>query len=347
MRFKYSKPGIDIIPETLERTKQDKALLHGQMTAISHLKKQPLRNCCILCHDSLEQAALFTHRQLAYYLCCRCHHIQSQHIPSEAYPTDTPAGLSFLDVYPKLNTEQFVFRQNRIYKPKYDWIRESLIEFGINEKEIQQKSFLELGAGAGYFLATLKDAGIKHFKGIEQNNFLCNIGNAHLGGNYIQHHQETLSSAIVCHEAQIYIAFFVLEHIQDVKDFFKKLSLAKKGTILVFSVPVFSFATLLESAFEFHAGRNLDNAFHVQLYTDDSIAYALNMAGFSIINQWLFGQDMSDLQRLLTVQLNNRYPPYLEKMMQAKLSAMQDSLQSHIDYAQFCDSRHLICIKEK
>jgi 2-polyprenyl-3-methyl-5-hydroxy-6-metoxy-1,4-benzoquinol methylase len=344
MRFKYSKPSIDVSPESIELAKIDRPILEGQRKAASFLQKQPRRSHCLLCQSSLAQVTPFNHRGLDYFLCSHCHHIQSQHLPTPSYPTDTE-GLSFADVYPKLNSEQYLFRQNRIYKPKLDWMIEALTADGMSLSELQAKSWFEFGVGAGYFLSAVKDQGIQHFNGVEMNSDLCGIANNYLGKPCVYHHEASLTGALAKYPADVYVAFFVLEHIQDAGEFFKQLAQSPVGTIFVFSVPVFSFATLLESAFAQHAGRNLDNALHIQLYTDDSIRYALMQAGFTITHQWLFGQDAGDLRRVLTIELQERYPEYLQSIMSEKLTHLLDPLQQSIDQAHFTDSRHIICRK--
>lgn len=346
MRFKYSKPSIDISTEYTGLAKIDKSIRDGQYKAANYLKQAPLRSNCLLCTHSLAQAELFSHRSSDYFLCSQCQHIQSKHLPTSIYPADTPEGMSFLDVYPELTTEQFQSRQHRIYQPKFNWIVESLIEYGFTTEEIRQKSWLELGSGAGYFLACLKDFAAKAFNGIERNEDLCGIANRHLKNNHTMCHKLSLANAIENFSADIYAAFFVLEHVPDAHLLFKALGASKPGTIFAFAVPMFSFSTLLEAAFDTHAGRNLDNALHVQIYTEDSLNYALKMAGFKVINQWLFGQDIGDLRRLLSIRLENNYPKYLSKIMDSKLCSLLDTLQASVDQAQFCDSRHIVCIKE-
>lgn len=346
MRFKYSKPSIDISTEYTGLAKIDKSIRDGQYKAADYLKQEPLRSNCLLCTQALVQADIFSHRSLDYFLCNQCHHIQSKYLPTSLYPTDTPDGLSFLDVYPELTTEQFQSRQSRIYQPKFNWILESLLEYGFTIDEIQQKSWLELGSGAGYFLACLKDFSVKQFNGLEKNEDLCGIANRYLQSHHAHPHTTSLASAVENWPADIYAAFFVLEHVQDAHLFFNALKASKPGTIFAFAIPMFSLSTLLETAFETHAGRNLDNALHVQLYTEDSLNYALKMAGFKVINQWLFGQDVGDLRRLLSIQLENNYPKYLSNIMDNRLSTLLDTMQASVDQAQFCDSRHIICIKE-
>ncbi len=347
MRTNYSKSSADVSLETTVLTKVDSNILASQLGAAQSLKTRPIRTHCLLCQSELNYSSNFAHRELVYLLCENCHHVQSQNVPTLEYPTDTPNGIGFLDVYPKLDEQQYRFRQNRVYKPKCDWIINSLIDAGFSLSTLQKKSWLEMGAGAGYFLNALKEYQIDNFKGVEKNSDLCGISNSYLGTNRVYPHQTSLQDVFEKYKADIYVAFFVLEHIQDAFEFFQTLAQCKIGTIFIFSVPVFSFATLLETAFEYQAGRNLDNALHTQIYTEDSIKYALKLAGFKVINQWLFGQDSADLKRVISLQAEKKYPPYLANMMHEKLNQLLDPLQEAIDKAHFCDARHLICIKEQ
>lgn len=346
MQTRYSKPSVDIRRE-FERLKQvDGNILSRQREASQHLTPQPIREHCLLCRHKLEHASCFHHRSVTYILCEECQHIQSQHQPSDAYPLDTPAGIGFDEVYPDQSDAAYHSRKTRVYEPKWQWILDALLTAGLTEDNIRQKHWLELGAGAGYFLSCLQSFGIDNLTGIEKDRTLMAIGNEKLKANIIQYHDASIDSAIKTHPADVYCAFFVLEHVPDLYSFFQALSHCPKGTLFAFSVPTFGLSTLLESAFNDHAGRNLDNALHVQSFTNESISYALKIAGYHMISQWIFGQDTDDLKRLLSLKLDTIYPAPMRSFIESKLSELVDPLQAVIDKAHFSDSRHILCIKE-
>ena len=71
-----------------------------------------------------------------------------------------------------------------------------------------------------------------------------------------------------------------------------------KSKYLYLSLPLFSFSTFLEHAFQNIYPRQLGGA-HTHLYTKKSIKYFVKKYRFKIIGQWWFGQDFIDLKRSL------------------------------------------------
>jgi hypothetical protein len=118
-----------------------------------------------------------------------------------------------------------------------------------------------------------------------------------------------------------------------------------KGTAFLFSVPTFGFSTILESSFNHYAARNLDSLVHTQLYTESSLRYCLKLAGFEMTAQWVFGQDTSDLLRLLLVSLKGKYPEFLLRSVKESLMKIQDPVQKVLDKNLLADSRHVLAIK--
>jgi hypothetical protein len=52
-----------------------------------------------------------------------------------------------------------------------------------------------------------------------------------------------------------------------------------------------------------------DGIVHRQLYTDESIRHAVALGGFTIVAEWVFGQDADDLSRFLLQNLKDKYSP--------------------------------------
>ncbi len=137
----------------------------------------------------------------------------------------------------------------------------------------------------------------------------------------------------------------MLEHLDDPSGLIKTLRNKPTGTIFVFSVPTFGFATILESVFHDYAARNLDSVVHRQLYTDKSICYLLKQIDYEPISQWVFGQDTDDLVRILIKNISNYYDSKIINHIKYKLNNLIDPIQNSIDRELFSDSRHIIAIK--
>lgn len=343
MSESFSKPLSNILQETNRLTLNDKVIKLQQEKTSKILTTQPNRVCCMLCSTEIFEENSFLHRGIQYVQCVQCRHIQTRTTLPVNFPYSSD-GIGFDSIYPELDCDEYESRRKRVYDPKLDWILKNLDFVGDKPFDWLETSWMELGSGAGYFLSALKDRGVASIAGIEKNSSLAKFSNRILG-NVVVHSQIELADAFVHYPAQIYVAFFVLEHIDDAKYFWDKLSKLPRGTIFVFSVPIFGFATLLESIFHEHAARNLDSVLHTQLYTDESLKYSLQTAGFKKIAQWTFGQDAQDFLRLCLMKLETCYS---EKMMidiSQKLNNILDPMQNMLDENYFSDARHIMAVK--
>lgn len=336
----YSKPSKDIQLEADVIASNDKVLLQEQSRFSEALKAFPLRQCCLLCKTPVATPSTFVHRGIEYLSCEVCSHVQTKaYVPNDFPQTHEPDAIDYAKIYGQPDEAAYLSRVERVYEPKRKWIFDSITGRG----DLRDKKWVELGCGAGYFLKSLQQAGVKRFTGYEQNQALVSQGSYFVDQIKQQPFDSNLIKSL---DVDVLVAFFVLEHVQNAFDFWQSLAQLKSGTLFVFSVPTFSFSTVLESAFDNYAARNLDNGLHTQLYTDNSIDYALSLAGFDKLATWYFGQDASDLVRLLLGKLQGKYHKNLLKQHQSKLNSLVDSLQQAIDQNQFCDARHIIGVKE-
>lgn len=342
MHIKYSKPAGDIQVEEVELINLENELIEGQRKACSVLAQSAERKHCNLCHSSFEstQGEHFLHRNIKFVKCPHCDFIQSFNNPSEEFHQCVKSILGFNKIYPELKDKDFISRRDRVYKPKLEWIKENF------PGSLKNKKWFEIGTGAGYFLSALQQDGIEIFSGIDQEKKLVDMANQKLGGNFVLYNQGCASKILQTTDAQVYVAFFVLEHLEDLKEFFRELSSKPKGTIFIFAVPLFGLATLLENSLLDHAARNLDGMTHTQIFTDRSINYGLKEAGYKIISQWVFGQDILDLRRYLLTKLTGKYPARMMEEITQKIDSLVDPMQQAADTTFFADARHIIAIKE-
>lgn len=344
MRIDYSKSLDDIGPERTERLQHSSEKYAHQVNTARHLLDFPPRKRCILC-DAVLVGDKFQHRSLPFIQCARCNHVQSLVLPPKNYPRDVSAGNEFRNVYQKLTPPAYEDRKNRVYRPKLEWIKECLLERGYTHDYLRRAFWLEFGSGAGYFISCLQDEGVGKCLGLEADEALVEMSRDFTPEGSCCHYKRSLTEALSDHRAEIYSAFFVLEHIEDLHAFFERLRTVPKGTIFIFSVPVFGLSCLLEGIFEDLYARNLDGVFHTQLFTDDSIAYGLGLADFSMVAKWIFGQDAEDLHRFIYQKLHERYPRQLLNQISGNLSVLENPLQSVLDQNGLADQRHIIAIK--
>jgi 2-polyprenyl-3-methyl-5-hydroxy-6-metoxy-1,4-benzoquinol methylase len=345
VRIDFSKPLGDVSKESSKHFDNNEVLLDRQRQISERLNFCEMRPKCVVCEHSLLGVASFKHRFIDYVKCSFCGHIQSKAQPPEGYPTRLENGLTFSQIYPELTAEEYESRKKRIYTPKLEWALNCHQDLRLNKEELLKSTWLELGCGAGYFLGALADVGVKNFLGLENDLGLMNIANKILKKNAVRHFQNSLAKAVSEYRADIYVAFFVLEHIEDTKCFFEAMRKQRKGTILFFSVPTYGFGTILESAFNHYFARSLDSVVHTQLFTDSSIKYCLDHADYEMVAQWIFGQDSNDLLRMIITSLEGNYPEPLYHTIYQKIMALQDPIQNIIDKHQLADSRHILAIK--
>ncbi len=341
----YSKPSSDIASEFESIYQTNDALLEEQSLTAQALRHYPLRSHCMLCGTPVSKASKMTHRKVDYLHCLTCSHVQSVHEPANDYPeSHRPNFLNFESIYQQPTLDAFLSRRARVYSPKLDWV---LSEFNKHDIEpgADSKKWLEFGCGLGYFLHALMDKGFKRLHGLEISQQLVEQSSNFFKRSIITHYDGTFQ-AIDFAQYDVIASFFVFEHIPNPKELWEKLSTCKPGTALIFSVPMFSFSTLLESTFPTFAARNLDSVLHTQLYTDESIDYGLELSGFEMLSSWNFGQDASDLVRAILNQVHATFDKAQYRQVKHRLINMVDDLQSVIDRNHFCDARHIIAIKK-
>ena len=336
MLTEYSKSSQDVEGHTAMLVEQSRTLLDRQRKIAEGLHNRPLRSGCIVCRGTLIDAQSFSHRGIPYVTCQICRHIQCSVEAPENYPYKEQ---DFADIYRPLDPKAFADRTARIYQPKLDWALRAGEAVGLGN--LLARRWVELGCGAGYFLSALRNAGGAHISGVEIEPPLIRQATAVLGDGVVSHFNGSLADAVRQHPAEVYAAWFVLEHCFETASFLDALSECPSGTAFMFAVPTYGLATLLESACDVHFARSLDSVLHLQLFTDQSIRHAMASAGYEIKAEWLFGQDADDLYRAIAV-LGKRGAPQAEL---ERLAAALSDIQGAIDRARLSDARHILALK--
>lgn len=339
MRTDFSKPSSDVDVESTNWIDQDDGILDRQSVGLKTLNVVGRRKDCLLCGASLVDSPRLTHRFVVYFSCRGCGHLQAEEIVKEL------TGVPFEDIYPPIDQAAWQSRCERIYMPKLEWMLKCLADIGITREEALALGWLEVGAGAGYFLGALLSAGAKNITGIDANSQLAGRANQILGSSLVVC-TDKVEEAIVASKARFIASFFMLEHLVDPTSLIDALSTKPSGTIFAFAVPTYGFAGLLEGVFAEHAARSLDNIVHRQLYTDRSIDYLLERIGYTPIARWVFGQDALDLRRLLVKGLRRICDPELSTSVETRLANLIEPLQRAIDAALLADARHVLAVKK-
>jgi hypothetical protein len=339
MLTEYSKPPLDVAAHTARLIADNDELLNRQRKIALALRGQPRRSRCILCGSSLTSAQPFSHRGVPYVSCDGCGHIQCA---AEA-PLKYPYGeQDFADIYRPLSPAAYRDRTERIYVPKLEWAIRAAKAVGLGD--LSTRSWLDIGSGAGNFVDALRRAGARQAGGLEAEATLVLQANAASEKPLVRQFAGSLAQAVRENAADIYVAWFVLEHCFDTMEFLDALRERPAGTVFVFSVPTFGLATLLETAFDDHYARSLDSVLHLQLFTDSSIKYAMDRAGFEIRAEWIFGQDADDFYRALVTRVRTLGIPLADEV--ERLAAALPDIQQAFDRARLSDSRHILAVKK-
>ena len=338
MRTDFSKPVADVALESVDWLDKDDEIRDRQLASLKTLKILGLRHHCLLCGEDLADAARLVNRSVAYLSCARCGHLQAEELVEEV------AGTAFDVVYPALDPIAWRSRCERIYAPKLDWILKCLEQINFPSERALTEHWFEIGAGAGYFLGSLRAAGAINIRGVDANSQLAERANQVLGESLVDC-TDKIEAAIEDSNARIFASFFVLEHMADPTAMIRALSAKPAGTVFAFAVPTFGFSSFLDGAFFDHAARSLDNIVHRQLYTDQSIACLLEQMGYVPIARWVFGQDALDLKRLLAKRIQRICEPALATNVEMRLANLLEPLQQAIDLALLADARHVVAVK--
>jgi len=340
MLTEYSKPPTDVATHTARLVADNDELLARQRRIARGLSTAPRRNVCMLCEAPLRGAARFSHRGVSYCVCSHCGHIQCAVEPRQGYPYDEQ---DFADIYRPVDASAYSARTERIYVPKLDWMLRAALALGLDD--LLERAWVELGSGAGHFVSAAHARGGRNVTGLEAEPALVEQAVAKLGSPLVHHFSGTLAEAVRKNPADVYVAWFVLEHCTELREFIDAMREKPSGTIFAFSVPAFGFAALLEGAFGEHYARSLDSVLHVQLFTDRSIEYAMRRSGYEIRAEWLFGQDADDLFRAIVARDGQNNKAALQPMLDG-LTAALPGIQNAIDRARLSDSRHVLAVRK-
>jgi methyltransferase family protein len=340
MLSEYSKPTEDVAEDTARLLTANDELRSRQRAIAAALAGMPVRRQCLLCAAPLASAQSFGHRGIPYVFCDTCRHLQCAVVPPPGYPAGQQ---DFAAIYPPLDAAQYRDRTARIYRPKLEWARRAAAALGLGD--LLARSWVEIGSGAGNFVAALREAGAARVVGLEAEERLVGRATAALSAPLVQRFEDSLAEAVERHPADIYVAWFVLEHCIEIPRFLTALRRRPPGTVFLFSVPMVGLGTLLESAFDGHYARSLDSVVHLQLFTERSVAYALDQAGYEAVAEWVFGQDADDLYRCLAAQLGARDPGDAFGPEVARLVGALSGIQQALDRARLADARHILAVR--
>ena len=346
MTKRYGKSSSSLLNQKTSFFEENEQHYKKQQKLTSIYIKQPTRTICKNCNNKMASSADFIKDGIGYLLCSHCHHLNGMHEDTDEfckalYTADS--GEEYAEVYNSENIDSYNYRTASIYLPKSEFLYTSLLSESINPHDL---SYLDLGAGSGYFVAALKKIGLNNVTGTEVSKSQVTFGNAMIGENALKTHNIDDTAGILQEtKSQVVSMIGVLEHLQHPREVLKELKQNDNVEYIYISVPTFSLSVYLElmSPEVFH--RQLSGG-HTHLYTEKSLSYLCKEFGFEVMAEWWFGTDIVDLFRHISVTLEKiKCSKKIEELWRKDFIPLIDAMQLELDKEHFSSEVHMVLKK--
>jgi 2-polyprenyl-3-methyl-5-hydroxy-6-metoxy-1,4-benzoquinol methylase len=260
-----------------------------------------------------------------YHTCTLCAHVFVRSQPS---PEAMESLFRESDEHSATYTDAAAaeLRMAQIAAPKLEWARDVFKErFGRPAGR-----FLDVGAGAGHFVAAVRKAGLEA-EGYELSRSSCEFASRTFDielrrGDFLVQSPQPGAFDVVT-------LWGVLEYAPDPIALLRAARrwLAPSDGMLVVEVPRSdAFGTALQGSFSDTVARHMDPTSHLNAFSDASLMTALWRAGFAPLAAWYFGMDVYELVTQLAVRLPDATD--LDLIAAALLRT-----QGALDAARLCD----------
>lgn len=345
MLHKYSKSYSDMWQLKQSLTDNDKEMASRDARYREIYKNQPERTVCKLCETKTEKQISFNVSGIEYWICGKCGHINGAYQDTREFCNAIYAKNSeYGETYRDISEDFFRRRVETVYIPKAEFLKQSLVEAGINVKEV---SLLDIGGGAGHFVKACHEFGLKA-RGIEVDEKSVDISNKFLPGEGLKY----VSPEKVCEEIEnareeVISFIFNLEHVPNLKEILEAVK--KNGNIryIFFAVPMFSCAAIFSAMTEGIFDRMFNGSVHTHMFSNESIDWLCNKYCWEKLGVWRFGADVADLLRIMIVSLENKGNSSLAKLLKKKMGPQIDQFQQIVDKAEFCSEIHAVVQKKQ
>lgn len=327
---------------------ENSAHLEAALASARLYVSQPRRERCKICGERLAGEPYFTKHGVPYALCASCGHLNGMHEDTDdfldrLYVRD--GGKNYAANYLSQHGEEYLSRVREIYSPKAAFLLDALRHEGCDPSHL---SYLDLGAGAGYFVGALALAGIAGAQGVEVSESQVNLGCGmfqHLGiegASLRRISLDELPGLVRQTSADVLSMIGVLEHLQNPGEVLQAIKENPRVRYLIISVPLFSLSVMIEAAFPQVFPRHLSGG-HTHLFTQASLAWMAQRYGLETVAEWWFGTDTMDVFRSLMVTLQgNGETKNLAPACAQQMAEVMDELQLCLDRRHLSSEVHLV-----
>jgi 2-polyprenyl-3-methyl-5-hydroxy-6-metoxy-1,4-benzoquinol methylase len=339
-KIKFGKSFKDVDKIKSNFFSQNLKLLRDQNKINNLYRSQPKRRYCKACEKKLK-GEFFINHKTKFIQCKNCSHINGTHEDTNKFANKIyiDEKVSYSKSYYEKNVKDFKLRQKKIYDPKVNFLKN-------NFKDHTKIKVLDIGAGSGYFVASLLDKKFKDAIGLEVSKNQIEFGKKifkHIrkNPNKIQNTTyEDLKKHIKNTDFNCISLIGVLEHLVDMSEIMQLIKKNKKIKYLYVLVPMFSLICTIESIFSNVFNRHLGGG-HTHLFTERSLKDFMFRFGFREHASWWFGTDMHDLFRSFIIQTQEKKFKPLEKMT-LETKNLIDNLQLEFDKKKLCSEVHML-----
>jgi len=341
MKSRFGKNSSSIIRIKSSYFKENKKEVLKQTKMRNLYLKESIRLLCMNCGYRLKKEISFEKDKIGYVLCNNCMHLNGIHEDSDNFCNNiyNEDEINYDETYSAKDKETYMYRLSSVYQPKAEFLYSTLLE----EKNPNQLSYLDFGAGSGYFVGALKSIGLDKVSGLEVSEKQVNYANKMLGVNLLNHHNfKETNKVLQATKSNVVSMIGVLEHLQDPRGALKAIKENDHIEYLYLSLPLLSLSVFLEilSPEVFHGQLH---GGHTHLYTRESIDYFCKEFKFRNIGEWIFGTDIIDLFRHINVKLDQVGASKAVKLFfENYFSPSIDNLQLELDKSFFSSEIHIL-----
>jgi len=338
LKFGKSFKDIEIIKKNL--LKENNKLLRIKDNINNIYLAQPKRVKCKACNVKLRGDTFFNHN-IKYVECINCSHVNGYHqdnkfFSKKIYVTE---NRQYAKAYHETNIKKFKMRQKKIYDPKALFLKNCFK----NHKKIK---VLDVGAGTGYFVASLLHYGFQDAKGLEISKTQVKVGKKFLEKIYKKpKNLENLSFEEIVRDVEqtnfnCLSMIGSLEHMENMSAIMKAIKKNKKIKYIYILVPMFSFLCGVENLFPKVFNRQLGGG-HTHLFTEKSLLTFMKKYRFVDHSAWWFGTDIHDFYRSSILEMGKKNYKPLQNIIHSMKNII-DSLQLELDKKKISSEVHML-----
>jgi 2-polyprenyl-3-methyl-5-hydroxy-6-metoxy-1,4-benzoquinol methylase len=325
----YGKTSSSLIAQKLSFFEDNASHIEKNKKIADVYIQQPIRIYCKNCGEYLNSNADFIKDNIEYKICKICTHLNGSYEDTNEFCNvvyaEEEGEKDYAQNYLVESVDKFNYRVSSIYIPKAEFLYSSLAN---DSSDPNKLTYLDFGAGVGYFVDALRKIGIRNVSGTEVSKYQVEFGNKMIGENLLYNHSIIDTNKFLSKtNANVVSLIGVLEHLQDPRSALKSISSNKNIKYIYISVPLFSLSVFLEMISPNVYHRQLHGG-HTHLYTEKSIQHLADEYKFNTVSEWWFGTDMVDLYRHINVQIGDSQSSdnllnVFKNMMMPAIDAMQ------------------------